>query len=191
MRRAGLSVVSHCHTGEAGCACQYLSSGLCVALFHHLLPCCRVKSLEAQFQVRRQCSLCHTHAVISSSISFASHASHHPSPLGEGHTTPDYSFAWFPPECIMACASGLLWCCPFVCLQGVYCCSVANYQLHRPCMLTGLYCSGWVKRGAEGVIVSTMQDAFETAECIADDLRSGGCACPLPLVCTSHVLYGL
>lgn len=34
-----------------------------------------------------------------------------------------------------------------------------------------------MKRGAEGVIVSTMQDAFETAECIADDLKSGGCAC--------------
>ena len=25
--------------------------------------------------------------------------------------------------------------------------------------------------------MSTMQDAFETAECIADDLKSGGCAC--------------
>ena len=40
-------------------------------------------------------------------------------------------------------------------------------------MLVGLYCSGWVKRGAEGVIVSTMQDAYETAEYIADDLKSG------------------
>ena len=46
-----------------------------------------------------------------------------------------------------------------------------------PASPAGLYCSGWVKRGAEGVIVSTMQDAFETAECIADDLKSGGCAC--------------
>lgn len=54
-----------------------------------------------------------------------------------------------------------------------------------PASLVGLYCSGWVKRGAEGVIVSTMQDAFETAECIADDLKSGGCAC------TAMCMYSL
>ena len=99
------------------CTSIFIICIVCSPFPSHLLPCWRVKSLEAQFQVRRHCSLCHTHAVISSSISFASHASHHPSPLGEGHTTPDYSFAWFPPECIMACASGLLWCCPYVCLQ--------------------------------------------------------------------------
>ena len=34
-----------------------------------------------------------------------------------------------------------------------------------------LYCSGWVKRGPTGVIASTMNDAFETAEAIVADWR--------------------
>lgn len=29
-----------------------------------------------------------------------------------------------------------------------------------------LYCAGWVKRGPTGVILSTMNDAFETAESV-------------------------
>jgi len=33
----------------------------------------------------------------------------------------------------------------------------------------GLYCAGWVKRGPTGVIASTMQDAFSTADAIAED----------------------
>ena len=33
----------------------------------------------------------------------------------------------------------------------------------------GLYCAGWVKRGPTGVIASTMEDAFATAEAIARD----------------------
>ena len=33
----------------------------------------------------------------------------------------------------------------------------------------GLYCSGWVKRGPAGVIANTMEDAFDTAESIAQD----------------------
>lgn len=33
----------------------------------------------------------------------------------------------------------------------------------------GLYCSGWVKRGPTGVIASTMEDAFTTADIIAKD----------------------
>lgn len=33
-----------------------------------------------------------------------------------------------------------------------------------------LYCAGWVKRGPTGVILSTMNDAFETAESIAEDV---------------------
>lgn len=33
----------------------------------------------------------------------------------------------------------------------------------------GLYCAGWVKRGPTGVIASTMQDAFATADAIAQD----------------------
>lgn len=38
--------------------------------------------------------------------------------------------------------------------------------------LPGLYCAGWVKRGPTGVIASTMQDAFSTADAIADDWYS-------------------
>lgn len=37
----------------------------------------------------------------------------------------------------------------------------------------GLYCAGWVKRGPTGVIASTMQDAFTTADAIAEDWASG------------------
>lgn len=36
-------------------------------------------------------------------------------------------------------------------------------------ILPRLYCAGWVKRGPTGVIASTMQDAFSTAEAIAGD----------------------
>ena len=40
-------------------------------------------------------------------------------------------------------------------------------------LFPGLYCSGWVKRGPVGVIVSTMTDAFETGASIIEDLESG------------------
>lgn len=36
----------------------------------------------------------------------------------------------------------------------------------------GLYCAGWVKRGPTGVIASTMNDAFATAESIVEDWHS-------------------
>ena len=36
-------------------------------------------------------------------------------------------------------------------------------------VIPGLYCSGWVKRGPAGVIANTMEDAFATAEAIAED----------------------
>jgi len=36
----------------------------------------------------------------------------------------------------------------------------------------GMYCAGWVKRGPTGVIASTMNDAFATADAIADDWHS-------------------
>jgi adrenodoxin-NADP+ reductase len=39
--------------------------------------------------------------------------------------------------------------------------------------LPGLYCAGWVKRGPTGVIASTMEDAFSTADTIANDLHNG------------------
>ena len=42
------------------------------------------------------------------------------------------------------------------------------------CLLqTGLYCSGWIKRGPVGVLATTMNDAFETGKIVADDLQSG------------------
>jgi len=37
----------------------------------------------------------------------------------------------------------------------------------------GMYCSGWVKRGPTGVIASTMDDAFNTADIIARDWENG------------------
>ncbi|RCI06261.1 hypothetical protein CU098_006030 [Rhizopus stolonifer] len=37
----------------------------------------------------------------------------------------------------------------------------------------GMYTAGWLKRGPTGVIVSTMSDAYETADTIAKDLRDG------------------
>lgn len=40
-------------------------------------------------------------------------------------------------------------------------------------LFPGLYCSGWVKRGPTGVIASTMEDAFATAEAIAEDWKGG------------------
>lgn len=36
----------------------------------------------------------------------------------------------------------------------------------------GMYCAGWVKRGPTGVIASTMQDAFSTADAITEDWYS-------------------
>ena len=38
--------------------------------------------------------------------------------------------------------------------------------------LPGMYCAGWVKRGPTGVIASTMQDAFATADAIVEDWYS-------------------
>jgi len=38
---------------------------------------------------------------------------------------------------------------------------------------SGLYCSGWIKRGPVGVLATTMNDAFETGKNIVEDLRSG------------------
>ena len=44
-----------------------------------------------------------------------------------------------------------------------------------------MYCSGWVKRGPIGVIVSTMNDGFETAKSVIDDLHNGN-----TIVSTNH-----
>jgi adrenodoxin-NADP+ reductase len=42
-----------------------------------------------------------------------------------------------------------------------------------PQSLPGLYVAGWVKRGPTGVIASTMEDAFATADCIIQDINAG------------------
>jgi len=36
----------------------------------------------------------------------------------------------------------------------------------------GMYCAGWVKRGPTGIIANTMEDAFQSAEVIANDWHS-------------------
>ncbi|KAI9736060.1 MAG: NADPH-adrenodoxin reductase [Claussenomyces sp. TS43310] len=45
---------------------------------------------------------------------------------------------------------------------------IMTTQKHVP----GMYCAGWVKRGPTGVIASTMNDAFATADAIARDWHS-------------------
>lgn len=37
----------------------------------------------------------------------------------------------------------------------------------------GLYCSGWVKTGPTGVIATTMNNSFDTARSLMDDMDSG------------------
>ncbi|XP_060107913.1 NADPH:adrenodoxin oxidoreductase, mitochondrial isoform X2 [Heteronotia binoei] len=57
---------------------------------------------------------------------------------------------------------------PFDCKQGI----IPN-NLGRVLGAPGLYCSGWVKRGPVGVILTTMNDSFDTAQSVLEDLRSG------------------
>ncbi len=44
----------------------------------------------------------------------------------------------------------------------------------------GLYCAGWAKRGPTGTIASTMNDAFATAESLAEDWQDPKRVCPVP-----------
>uniref|UniRef100_UPI00398EAB38 NADPH:adrenodoxin oxidoreductase, mitochondrial isoform X2 n=1 Tax=Pristiophorus japonicus TaxID=55135 RepID=UPI00398EAB38 len=57
---------------------------------------------------------------------------------------------------------------PFDQQQGI----IPN-NLGRVLQAPGLYCSGWVKRGPTGVIVTTMNDGFETAVSVLEDVRLG------------------
>jgi adrenodoxin-NADP+ reductase len=41
--------------------------------------------------------------------------------------------------------------------------------------IKGVYVAGWLKSGPQGVIASTMHDAFETADSIISDLQSDSC----------------
>jgi hypothetical protein len=56
----------------------------------------------------------------------------------------------------------------------------SGYRLARWCSatlslltLSGLYCSGWVKRGPTGVITTTMTDSFLTSQALLEDLKAG------------------
>lgn len=40
-------------------------------------------------------------------------------------------------------------------------------------IIPGLYASGWIKKGSQGVIASTMQDSFEVADTVLKDLTTG------------------
>ena len=44
--------------------------------------------------------------------------------------------------------------------------------------MTGLYTTGWVKRGPIGLIGHTKGDANETVECILDDMKAGALNTP-------------
>lgn len=48
--------------------------------------------------------------------------------------------------------------------------------------IPGAYVTGWIKRGANGVIGTNKQCAFETVSCLLDDLSSTSCALPGDLV---------
>ncbi|XP_790150.2 NADPH:adrenodoxin oxidoreductase, mitochondrial [Strongylocentrotus purpuratus] len=50
---------------------------------------------------------------------------------------------------------------------------VVKNELGRVEGIQGLYCSGWVKRGPKGVILSSLNDSIETAKCMLDDINSG------------------
>ena len=45
-------------------------------------------------------------------------------------------------------------------------------EMGRVCGRSGMYCTGWIKRGPRGVIVDTTSDAYETARQMCNDLAS-------------------
>ncbi|XP_055347219.1 NADPH:adrenodoxin oxidoreductase, mitochondrial-like [Paramacrobiotus metropolitanus] len=51
-------------------------------------------------------------------------------------------------------------------------CIVPN-DMGRVDQMPGLYCSGWIKRGPVGVILTTMNDAYETVDTLMEDIQSG------------------
>ncbi|XP_056626958.1 NADPH:adrenodoxin oxidoreductase, mitochondrial [Triplophysa dalaica] len=51
--------------------------------------------------------------------------------------------------------------------------SVVPNDMGRVHDTPGLYCSGWVKRGPTGVIATTMNDSFDTARVILQDMETG------------------
>ena len=55
----------------------------------------------------------------------------------------------------------------------VHFCIIIELAHKLTSILLGLYCSGWVKTGPVGVIATTMNNAFETAEAILEDYKNG------------------
>ncbi|XP_026988586.1 NADPH:adrenodoxin oxidoreductase, mitochondrial isoform X2 [Tachysurus fulvidraco] len=51
--------------------------------------------------------------------------------------------------------------------------STVPNNMGRVSHTAGLYCSGWVKRGPTGVIATTMNDSFETAQILLKDVETG------------------
>ncbi|KAM6951028.1 NADPH:adrenodoxin oxidoreductase, mitochondrial [Aplochiton taeniatus] len=51
--------------------------------------------------------------------------------------------------------------------------AVVPNTMGRVDQAAGLYCSGWVKRGPTGVIATTMNDSFDTARTLLQDMDSG------------------
>jgi len=45
--------------------------------------------------------------------------------------------------------------------------------LFNPSFSLGLYCSGWLKTGPTGVIATTMNNSFDTAKSLLEDMDSG------------------
>lgn len=43
----------------------------------------------------------------------------------------------------------------------------------NPSFFPGLYCSGWLKTGPTGVIATTMNNSFDTARSLLEDMDSG------------------
>lgn len=51
--------------------------------------------------------------------------------------------------------------------------NVAGRVTHGKELIEGLYVSGWIKRGPLGVIATTMQDAYRTADALLADIQQG------------------
>lgn len=51
--------------------------------------------------------------------------------------------------------------------------SSSGDSLHVLYFFLGLYCSGWLKTGPTGVIATTMNNSFDTARSLVEDMDSG------------------
>ena len=53
------------------------------------------------------------------------------------------------------------------------CTYISNMINGESMFLLGLYCSGWLKTGPAGVIATTMNNSFDTARSLVEDVESG------------------